>query len=48
MNGIPELLSKLIYLPGTKTPGHSLQQFVTHDHFGKLDIFFRKVTHNDK
>ena len=31
-----------------KTPGHLMQKINTHDHFGKFDIFVRKVTHTGK
>ena len=29
-------LSPLIYESGTNTPGHSLQQFIIHEHFGNV------------
>ena len=48
MNGRSNYPSSLIYASGTNTPGHSPQKFNTHDHFGKLDIFARKLTHTDE
>ena len=36
MNGRLISSSSLISASGTKTPGHSLQHFKTHDHFGNL------------
>ena len=48
MNGIFTSYSQLISASETKTPRHSLQQFNTHDHFGKFDIFVRKVTQTGK
>ena len=48
MNGRSAYSSPFIYAPETNKPRHLLQQFNTHDHFGKLDIFVRKVTHTGK
>ena len=48
MNGSYKYSSQLIFASGTKTLVHSVQQFNTHDHFGKFDIFVRKVTHTRK
>ena len=42
------LSSPLIYLPGTKTPRHSLQQLKAHGHFSKFDIFVITITYNCK
>ena len=36
MNGRFTPSSQLIFKPGTKILGHSLQNFNTHDHFGNL------------
>ena len=33
---VPHIFSSFIYASGTTTPGHSLQQFNTHDHFENL------------
>ena len=48
MNGRLTSSSQLFSALGIKTPGHLLQKFNTHDQFGKIDIFVRKVTHTGK
>ena len=45
MNGRSKYPSPLISELVTNTPGNSLQQFNTHDHFEKFDIFVVTITH---
>ena len=45
MNGRFTSYSQLFFSSGTKTPGHSLKKFNTHDHFVKFDTCVSKVTH---